>query len=85
MPDRTEGLDLTLKDIEMIERALHTQGKILAVQSQAGRSGAGQKLAELKHLTRRIGRARKNRSAGPATGWMRWLRGMLFPVQRCGQ
>ena len=71
-------LDLTAKDIELIESALHTQKKILAVQSEAGGTGAGQKLSDLKHLMKRIGRARPAENAAPAYTWSRMARGLLF-------
>ena len=61
------NLGLTAKDIELIESALHTQKKILSVQSQAGGTGAGRKLAELKRLSARIGRLRSVRE--PNDGW----------------
>jgi len=52
-------LDLTAKDIEMIEAALHTQKKILSVQSEAGGSGARQRLTDLTQLIGRIGKAQR--------------------------
>ncbi|MEO9650711.1 MAG: hypothetical protein ABJ360_05825 [Roseobacter sp.] len=61
MLDNIKRLDLTAKEIEMIESALHTQKKILSVQSEAGGSGAGQKLGELQQLMKRIGRSRPAR------------------------
>ena len=58
MLDNLNRLDLTAKDIELIEAALQTQKKILSVQSEAGGARARQKLSDLKHLIKRVGRAR---------------------------
>ena len=55
-------LDLTAKELELIEAALHTQKKILSMQSEAGGTGSRQKLSELKHLMKRIGRSKISKS-----------------------
>ncbi|WP_375228451.1 hypothetical protein [Roseobacter sp. S98] len=57
MLENLRNIDLTAKDIELIESALHTQKKILSVQSQAGGRGARKKLTDLKHLMKRLNRA----------------------------
>lgn len=62
-------LALSAEDIEMIEGALHTQKKILSVQSEAGGTGARQKLSDLKQLMKRIGRARPSVERRPAQTW----------------
>ncbi len=77
MLDTTNRLDLTTKDIEMIEAALHTQKKILAVQSEAGRTGARQKLSELKHLMKRVGRARPGATCRTQVSWTQMARGFF--------
>lgn len=56
MLDDTTKLDLTRQDIELIEQALHTQEKILSVQSRAGGAGARTRLKDLKGLIRRLDR-----------------------------
>ena len=58
MLDNGTKLDLTTKDLELIEAALHTQKKILSMQSKAGGTGARQRLSDLKHLMKRIGRSK---------------------------
>ena len=70
MLDNLNRLDLTAKDIELIEAALHTQRKILSVQSEAGGAGARQKLGDLKHLIKRIGRARPGAEPRTAPGFL---------------
>jgi len=66
--DNLNRLDLTTKDIELIEAALQTQKKILAVQSEAGGARARQKLTDLKHLIKRVGRARPGSEQRTAPG-----------------
>lgn len=77
MLDNMNRLDLTKKDIELIEAALHTQKKILAVQSEAGGTGARQKLSELKHLMKRIGRARPQSGDPQPVSWAQMARGLF--------
>lgn len=77
MLDNFHDLDLTAKDIALIETALHTQKKILAVQSAAGGSGAHEKLTDLKHLMKRINRNSKRKAAPATQGWSGFAR-MLF-------
>ena len=60
-------MDLSEQDMAMIEAALQTQKKILSVQNQAGGADAAQKLTELKHLMRRLGRVRPQRPV--QSGW----------------
>mmetsp|Transcript_39674 Transcript_39674/g.89950 ORF Transcript_39674/g.89950 Transcript_39674/m.89950 type:complete len:87 (+) Transcript_39674:26-286(+) len=75
MLDNLHNLDLTKKDIELIEAALHTQKKILSVQSQAGGSGARKKLTDIKHLMKRINRAGCLEKSQPMTlgQYARWF------------
>jgi hypothetical protein len=77
MLDNLNRLDLTAKDIELIEAALHTQKKILSVQSQAGGTGSGQKLSELKHLIKRIGRTRVSKCPAQAPSWAQTVRSLF--------
>ncbi len=69
MFDSGKKLDLTTKDLEMIEAALHTQKKILSMQSEAGRTGARQKLSDLRHLMQRIGRSRRTAPETEPVSW----------------
>ena len=69
MLDNLNRLDLTAKDIELIEAALQTQKKILSVQSEAGGTRAHQKLSELKQLIKRVGRARPGPEPRTAPGF----------------
>lgn len=77
MLNNLHSLDLTADDIEMIESALHTQKKILAVQSEAGGSGARKKLTNLKHLMKRINRNTSRKSVPQTQSWSDFAR-MLF-------
>ncbi|GIT85095.1 MULTISPECIES: hypothetical protein [Roseobacter] len=77
MFENLNRLDLTSKDIDMIEAALHTQKKILAVQSEAGGTGARRKLTDIKQLMKRVGRARNMNYKGPAQSWTQMARTML--------
>ena len=81
MLERVKQLELTAKDFEIIEAALHTQQKILSVQSEAGGTGAREKLTDLKHLMQRIGRARPPRKVWTQSIWA-YLTGSLFGVGR---
>lgn len=77
--DDMDRLDLTKKDIELIEAALHTQSKILAVQSEAGGCGAQKRLGELKHLIKRIGRAQASQTSTPPVSLTQMAMNLLHP------
>ena len=79
------SLELTAKDIELIEAALHTQKMILSVQSEAGGTGAQQKLGDLKHLLKRVGRARPVVKGTSAMSWAQTAFCMISSQGRCGQ
>jgi hypothetical protein len=85
MPDDVTRLDLTTKDLDLIEAALHTQQKILSVQSKAGGSGARQKLSDLRYLTQRVGRARPAPQPSASYSWIRAARCMIWPSGTCPQ
>ncbi|GFE48473.1 hypothetical protein So717_02260 [Roseobacter cerasinus] len=80
MLDNLHNLDLTAKDLELIESALHTQKKILTVQSHAGGSGARQRLTDLKHLMKRINRSTARPQRASRQSWGQFAR-MLFCTQ----
>lgn len=83
MLDNQNNLDLTAKDIALIESALHTQKKILAVQSEAGGSGAHKKMNDLKNLMKRINRNKVRKCRAETQSWSDFAR-MLFST-RCDQ
>lgn len=85
MLDDHNGLSLTAKEIELIESALHTQKKILSVQSEAGGSGARQKLSDLQRLMKRVRRAAPERDTAQTCSWGNVLRSMLGYGERCSQ
>ncbi len=85
MLENLNKLELTNKDIELIESALSTQKKILSVQSEAGGTGARQKLHELKHLMKRIGRSRSERKPPAGMSFLQMARNMFCADNRCGQ
>ena len=84
MLENVKQLELSAKDIALIEAALHTQEKILSVQREAGGAFAHEKLSDLKHLLKRVRRARPQRAACMASVWT-YLAGSLFGVgsKRC--
>jgi hypothetical protein len=84
MLNNLHTLELTAQDIAMIEAALHTQKKILSVQSQAGGTGAHQKLSDMSQLIRRIGRANAKATSRPTRGWLAVLRAFFAPRETCG-
>ena len=77
MFDNLDRIDLSAKDIAMIEAALQTQKKILLVQSEAGGTGARQKLRELKHLLKRVGRARTHTPKPSQNSWIAMARSII--------
>ena len=83
MFDNLNRLDLTAKDIDLIESALQTQRKILAVQSEAGGTGAAQKLNELRNLTRRIGKARRSAPRSGGFSFSQMLRALTCDSETC--
>lgn len=85
MLNNLNKLELTNKDLELIESALSTQKKILSVQSEAGGTGARQKLSELRNLMSRIGRTRPERKPTAATSFMQMVRNLLSANSQCSQ
>ena len=85
MLDHHKRLDLTAREFELIETALHTQEKILLVQSEAGGTGAGTKLAELSRLARRIGRARRTARPECTPSFGQMFRNLFGRDSRCTQ
>lgn len=69
MLDETHSVELTTDDLALIEAALQTQEKILAVQSRAGGRAARQRLNSLKGLMRRI---RRQTPAAPEAQHATW-------------
>ncbi|XDA97549.1 hypothetical protein AB1M95_15705 [Sulfitobacter sp. LCG007] len=57
------SVELNSSDLDIIETALHTQQKILSVQSEAGAAEAKERLSALTQL---LGRLSRQRPAAPA-------------------
>ena len=72
MFDEVHKLDLSRAEIELIEAALHTQKKILSVQSKAGGQSATARLSDLRQLLKRLDRQIPTRNASKPGGWT-WL------------
>ena len=85
MLDTANKLDLTAKDLELIEAALQTQKKILSMQSEAGRTGARQKLSELKNLIGRIGKSRQPDTSSEPMSWSLIARSIFGDVHTLDQ
>jgi len=83
MFDDLNRLELTTKDIELIESALHTQKKILSVQSQAGGPGARQRLSDLKNLMKRVNRVSRGEGNGKPSGWSHMARTLFCASGDC--
>lgn len=84
MFENLNRLDLTSKDIDMIEAALHTQKKILAVQNEAGGTGAHRKLSDLKRLMKRVNRARTAQDNRQSQSWTQMARLILTGQKTSG-
>ncbi len=69
MLDDVQRVDLTKADLELIEAALHTQEKILTVQSRAGGNSARTRLNDLKGLMRRLRRQVPDDTVTPERRW----------------
>lgn len=79
MLEDVQKVDLTRRDIELIETALATQEKILAVQSRAGGRLARERLNDLKGLMRRLRRQVPDDAEPRAEGgWTTRLTRALF-------
>ncbi len=69
MMTESKSLDLTHKDLDLIEAALHTQQKILSVQSAAGGAGAKESLTDIKHLIKRLRNQTEITGTAPQQSW----------------
>ena len=85
MLDNFHSLDLSAKDIDLIEAALHTQKKILAVQSKAGGAGARRKLADLKLLIKRVENASARKQKAEPQRLSHFVRSLFCTQSRCDQ
>lgn len=83
MLNNKNNLQLSAQDIELIEAALHTQQKILFVQSEAGGTGARQRLTDLQQLMQRIGRARHDDGKSPSPSWAQSAFNYLMCPNHC--
>ena len=77
MFDDTHTVDLSSKDLALIEAALHTQQKILSMQSRAGGAEARDRLTDLKHLLRRLRRQSPEDRAENGGGWTQMARALF--------
>ena len=83
MVQDVKTVELSVQDFELLQAALHTQKKILSVQSAAGGTGSHRKLADLDRLMTRLGRARNTPAGASGTGWTGIARGFLSLRGRC--
>lgn len=77
MLDDTHSLDLSRKDLALIEAALHTQHKILSVQSQGGGAGATSRMTEVAHLIKRVKRKTSTSSVSVSPSWAQMARSLF--------
>lgn len=69
MFDETQKLDVTKKDLEVIESALQTQFKIFGVEADAGGSDALDRLNDVKRALARIDQqTTADKACAPKTG-----------------
>ena len=77
MLETTQKLEISLREIELIESALETQSKILRVQANAGGSDATRKLNEVKRVLASVSAQRvaeRPSCSGPSwSGLMRFM------------
>ena len=59
MFDDTQKLEISQKELELIEAALHTQSKILGVEANAGGSQALRRLNDVKRVLATISQQKR--------------------------
>ncbi|AXI47485.1 hypothetical protein C1J03_16620 [Sulfitobacter sp. SK012] len=76
MFDTNTKLDVSCKELDLIESALETQSKILQVQVNAGTEDVLGKLNDVKRLLTQIDNARPKRKCctSTTTSWLSFLR-----------
>lgn len=78
MFDETKKLDVTKKDLEIIESALQTQFKILGMEANAGGVGALERLNDVKRALAKIDQQNPvEKAPAPKTG-LRLGMGRIF-------
>ncbi|MEP6443949.1 MAG: hypothetical protein ABJ034_03585 [Hyphomicrobiales bacterium] len=77
MIDSVQAIDLTRHDLDLIEAALHTQEKILTIQSRAGGNAARLQLNDLKGLMRRLCRQVPNENTPVQKSWGQMARSIF--------
>lgn len=77
MLENAHNLDLSARDLKLIQDALYTQEKILSVQSRAGGNAAKMRLNEVKELMRRVGRNTSTPKATECKSWMGLTRALF--------
>ncbi len=65
MSNTTQKLEISRKEIDLIENALHTQSKILRVQADAGGDDATARLNDVKRVLAAIAAQRTEKPARP--------------------
>lgn len=78
MIDDVQKIDLSRHDLDMIESALHTQEKILTVQSRAGGNDARARLNNIKGLMRRLRRQSTDTADAPKRSWSFMARSLFI-------
>lgn len=76
MFDETQKLEISQKELTLIEEALHTQSKILGVQAGAGGSKALTRLNDIKRVLSTIDQQK------PVKRNRRTMRGGFFKMSR---
>lgn len=81
MLDKSQTLEISAEEFEVIEAALQTQSQILNVQASAGGNAALTRLNQVKRVLARLAqqnpkpRAETARKPCPRVGFLAWLGG----------
>ncbi|QUJ78098.1 hypothetical protein KDD17_03160 [Sulfitobacter albidus] len=76
MFDNTQKLEISPQEIDLIEKALETQSKILHMQASAGGSGAVDRLNEVKRVLATITAQRRADETNEGTSFSGFMRFM---------
>lgn len=77
MLENAHNLDLSARDLKLIQDALYTQEKILSVQSRAGGNAAKLRLNEVKELMRRVDVKAPQRESENRKSWIGLTRALF--------
>lgn len=84
MMDKSQKLEFSTEEFEVIQAALHTQSQILNVQASAGGNAARNRLNQVKRVLARMGqhapspKPEQTRKPSARTGFLAWL-GVVRP------